>query len=133
MQNKNLLNIAGIIALVLGILSCLTIFGAIVGVPVIIGGNKLRKYSEMNDQQLMVEKDNILIWAIVLCLLCTISGVLALIFYFGIDNVNVNNNSNNTNGGIDKYAELERLNNLYLQKAINKEEFEREKARILGN
>jgi len=87
----------------------------------------------MNDQQLMVEKDNILIWAIVLCLLCTISGVLALIFYFGIDNVNVNNNSNNTNGGIDKYAELERLNNLYLQKAINKEEFEREKARILGN
>jgi len=61
MQNKNLLNIAGIIALVLGILSCLTIFGAIVGVPVIIGGNKLRKYSEMNDQQLMAEKDNILI------------------------------------------------------------------------
>jgi len=45
----------------------------------------------------------------------------------------VNNNSNNTNGGIDKYTELERLNNLYLQKAINKEEFEREKARILGN
>ena len=94
MQNKSLLNVAGVIAIVLGILCCLTIFGAIIGVPVIIGGNKLRKYSEMPDQQLVAEKDNILIWAIVLCLFCTISGVLALIFYFGMDNVNNPNQQN---------------------------------------
>ena len=40
-MNKNLLKIAGIISIVLGIICCLTIFGAIVGVPLIIGGNKI--------------------------------------------------------------------------------------------
>lgn len=129
MKDKNLLNVAGIIALVVGILSCFTIVGAVAGIPAIIGGNKLRKFSQMSDAEIINEKENLLIWSIVLCILCTISGVLGLVFYFGIDNTfDLNLGSSNS----AKYKDLEKLNNLYQSKAISKEEYEAEKARILG-
>lgn len=129
MKDKTLLNVAGIIALVLGVLSCFTIVGAIVGIPMIIGGNKFRKFSEMSDADIIKEKDSLLIWSIVLCLLCTISGALGLVYYFGIDNTfNINIGSKNAT----KYNDLEKLNNLYQNKVITKEEFEKEKARILN-
>ena len=129
MKDKTLLNVAGIIALVLGVLSCFTIIGAIVGIPVIIGGNKFRKLSQMSDEDIIKEKESLLIWSIVLCLLCTISGALGLVFYFGIDNTfDIKFSSKNS----VKYNDLEKLNSLYQNKVITKEEFEKEKARILS-
>jgi len=41
MCDKALLKAAGIIAIVLGIISCLTIIGLLWGIPMIIGGYKL--------------------------------------------------------------------------------------------
>lgn len=129
MKDKTLLNVAGIISLVLGILSCFTIVGALVGIPMIIGGNKLKKYSQMTDAEIYKEKDNLLVWSIVLCFLCTISGALGLVYYFSMDNsFNFNFGSKNST----KYSDLEKLNNLYQNKVITKEEFEKEKSRILN-
>ncbi len=129
MKDKTLLNVAGIISLVFGIISCFTIIGAIVGIPMIIGGNKFRKFSQMSDSDIAKEKDSLLIWSIVLCLLCTISGALGLVYYFGIDNTfNFNFSSKNST----KYSDLEKLNQLYQNKVITKEEFEKEKERILN-
>ncbi len=129
MKDKTLLNVAGIIALVVGIIACLTIVGAIVGVPMIIGGVKLREFSNLSEEEIIKHKDTLLVWSIVFLLLCTVSGVLALIYYIGLENPNIFSTSKTNN----KYDELERLNNLYKDKALTKEEFEKEKERILNN
>ena len=130
-MNKSLLNIAGIIAFIFGILACCTIVGCIVGIPLIIGGNKFREYALMSDEDITSNKDNILIWSIVFLFLCQVSGVLGLIFYVLSE---YKSNTNNTNEEVknnhDKYDELEKLNKLYKDKVLTKEEFEKEKKKI---
>lgn len=130
-MNKNLLKIAGIISIVLGIICCLTIFGAIVGVPLIIGGNKIKDMANLSDQELITQKDTILIWMVVFLVFNQISGILVLIFYIDMDGSlsNTLNGSNKTSN--DKYDELEKLKKLYDDKVLTKEEFETEKEKIL--
>lgn len=127
-MDKSLLNIAGILAFIVGILCCMTIVGAIVGVPLIIGGNKLREYSTMSDEEIKANKDNLLIWTIVMLFLCTISGIMSLIYYLNMENPNMFKSNNNSS----KYNDLEQINKLYKDKVITKEEFEKEKERILN-
>ena len=61
-MDKSLLKISGIIAIVVGILYCITIVGAIVGIPLIIGGNKIKSYADCTDEQVIDAKDSILVW-----------------------------------------------------------------------
>lgn len=146
-MDKSLLKISGIIAIVVGVLACLTLIGAIVGVPLIIGGAKIKEYSNYTDEQILVIKDKILIWAIVFLFFCQLSGILLLIFYIdsignyekglGINtntnNMNYNNNTNNMNATNNaKYEELEKVKKLYDEKILTKEEYEKEKSRILN-
>ena len=126
-MNKKLLDIAGLVAFILGIIECCTIFGAIVGIPCIIGGLKLREYAQMSDEDLRKNKDSVLIWGIVFVFICTVVGVLTIVFYvFYIDDNNIMGKKT------DKYDELEKLNQLYKEKAITKEEYEKEKEKILN-
>ena len=146
-MDKSLLKISGIIAIVVGVLACLTLVGAIVGVPLIIGGAKIKEYSDYTDEQIIVIKDKILIWAIVFLFFCQLSGILLLIFYIdsigkyekwlGINtntnDMNYNNNTNNMNATNNaKYEELEKVKKLYDEKILTKEEYEKEKSRILN-
>ena len=73
-MNRTLLKVAGVISFVIGILCCITIVGAIVGVPLIIGGSKFNDYSKMNDEEIEANKDSILIWTIVFLFINQISG-----------------------------------------------------------
>ena len=128
-MEKTLVKIAGIVAIVLGVIMCITIVGAIVGVPLIIGGCKFNDYSKMDDSEFASNKDSILIWSIVFMFLCTVSGILALLYYLNLDNPTLfKSHSSSTN----KYDDLERVNKLYKDKVITKEEYEREKKRILN-
>lgn len=139
-MDKSLLKISGIIAIVFGILACLTLVGAIVGVPLIIGGAKMKEYADYTDEQIIANKDKILIWTIVFLFFCQISGILLLIFYIdsigkyekGItgDNMNYQSNMNTNNNA--KYGELEKVKKLYDEKILTKEEYEKEKERILN-
>ena len=132
-MDKSLLKISGIIAIVFGVLACLTLVGAIVGVPLIIGGAKMKEYADYTDEQ-------IIIWTIVFLFFCQISGILLLIFYIdsigkyekGItgDNMNYQSNMNTNNNA--KYEELEKVKKLYDEKILTKEEYEKEKERILN-
>ena len=131
-MDKSLLNVAGLIAFILGIVCCLTIIGAIVGVPMIIGGNKLREMSNYSDQDLIAKKDTLLVWTIVLLFLCTISGILALIFYIQLENPNGLGFGNSNKNDSSKYNDLEQINKLYKDKVLSKEEYEKEKERILN-
>ena len=139
-MDKSLLKISGIIAIVFGVLACLTLVGAIVGVPLIIGGAKMKEYADYTDEQIISNKDKILIWTIVFLFFCQISGILLLIFYIdsigkyekGItgDNMNYQSNMNTNNNA--KYEELEKVKKLYDEKILTKEEYEKEKERILN-
>ncbi len=131
-MNKNLLKIAGIISLVLGIICCLTIVGAIVGVPLIIGGNKIKDMANLSDQELLQQKDTILIWMVVFLVFNQISGILVLIFYIDMDGSLSNTLNSSNKKSNDKYDELEKLKKLYDDKVLTKEEFETEKDKILN-
>lgn len=139
-MDKSLLKISGIIAIVFGILACLTLVGAIVGVPLIIGGAKMKEYADYTDEQIIANKDKILIWTIVFLFFCQISGILLLIFYIdsigkyekGITGYNMNYQSNMNTNNNTKYEELEKVKKLYDEKILTKEEYEKEKERILN-
>ncbi len=139
-MDKSLLKISGIIAIVFGVLACLTLVGAIVGVPLIIGGAKVKEYADYTDEQIIANKDKILIWTIVFLFFCQISGILLLIFYIdsigkyekGITGDNMNYQSNMNTNNNTKYEELEKVKKLYDEKILTKEEYEKEKERILN-
>jgi hypothetical protein len=139
-MDKSLLKISGIIAIVFGVLACLTLVGAIVGVPLIIGGAKMKEYADYTDEQIIANKDKILIWTIVFLFFCQISGILLLIFYIdsigkyekGITGYNMNYQSNMNTNNNAKYEELEKVKKLYDEKILTKEEYEKEKERILN-
>lgn len=130
-MNKTLLNIAGITSLIFGIICTITIIGAIVGIPMIIGGNKLRELSNMDDSEIYKNKDTLIIWMVVFLFINQISAVLVLIYYIMLESSMTSNNTKENT--IDKYDELEKLNNLYKEKVLTKEEFEKEKERILNS
>lgn len=143
-MDKTLLKVSGIVSIVVGVICCITIVGAIVGIPMIIGGLKFKDYSLLSDSELLMHKDAIIIWTIVFMFINQISGVLSLIFIL-INNLFNTNNSNqnytnmnytNTNNmnyqNNDKYEQLEKLKKLYDEKALNKEEYEKEKDKILN-
>ena len=139
-MDKSLLKISGIIAIVFGVLACLTLVGAIVGVPLIIGGAKMKEYADYTDEQIIANKDKILIWTIVFLFFCQISGILLLIFYIdsigkyekGITGDNMNYQRNMNTNSNAKYEELEKVKKLYDEKILTKEEYEKEKERILN-
>lgn len=132
-MDKSLLKVSGVISIVVGVIYCLSIVGAIIGIPLIIGGIKIKDYASYSDIQIYESKDTILIWTIVFLLFNQISGILLLIFY--IDNIGKtttnNNNTNTNNTNSDKYEELEKIKKLYDEKILTKEEYENEKSRIL--
>lgn len=130
-MNKSLLKISGIISIVLGIICCLTIFGAIIGVPLIIGGNKIKDMTNLSDQELLQQKDTILIWMVVFLVFNQISGILLLIFYIDMDG-SISSSFKGNNNNDNKYDELEKLKKLYDDKVLTKEEFETEKEKILN-
>ena len=134
-MDKSLLKISGIIAIAVGILYCITIVGAIVGIPLIIGGNKIKSYADCTDEQVIDAKDSILVWTIVFLLFNQLSGILLLIFYIDCIDKNRGKSTTNTTKNVntdDKYEELEKLKKLYDEKVLTKEEFENEKNRILN-
>ena len=126
-MDKTLLNVAGILSIVFGIIACITIIGVIVGVPMIIGGSKFREISKLEDAQIFAKKDTILVWSIVFLFLNVISGVLGLIFYISLEN-SISNNINKE----DSYDKLEKIKKLYDDKVLTKQEYEEEKAKILN-
>lgn len=133
-MDKSLLKISGIISIVIGIICCITIFGAIVGIPMIIGGAKFKDYSNLSDKELLMHKDTIIIWTIVFLFINQISGILGLIFVVTNNLFNTENNSNTNVNNLDneKYVILERLKKLYDDKVLTKEEYEKEKEKVLN-
>ena len=127
MNDKSLLKAAGIIGIVLGIVSCLFIVGLIWGIPMIIGGYKLYDYSNLDDEDILNHKTGILAWSIFFIFFSFIAGILGLIYYFGLVS-----NTTPSKPKSDYIDELERLKKLYDEKTLTKEEYETKKKEILA-
>lgn len=125
MTDKSLLKAAGIIGIVLGILSCFTIIGIIWGIPMIIGGYTFYNYSDMEESEIINNKSTILGWSIFFIIFSLISGILGLVYYFSLNKYEKQTQTSYLD-------ELERLKKLYDEKAITKAEYEKKKKEILG-
>ncbi|MCI9110582.1 MAG: hypothetical protein HFH47_02070 [Bacilli bacterium] len=126
MTDKALLKAAGIISIVIGIISCLTIVGLLWGIPMIIGGYKFNEYSVLDDNQVLNHKSSILGWSIFFIFFSFVSAILGFIYYFGLNNIETKEEN------MSYLDELERLKKLYDEKAITKTEYEKKKKEILG-
>ena len=127
-EDKTLLKIAGTISIVIGVFYCITIIGLIVGIPLIIGGDRLKDISQSNRPDSKQDTETILIWTIIFFFINQISFVFSLVYYLKSSDYKYYDSSKN-----DKYDRLEKLKKLYDSKVLTKEEYEREKDRILNN
>lgn len=125
MKDKILLKIAGILAMIVGGICCLTIIGIIIGIPLLIGGSRMIDFSKMEDDKLENYKTHLLVWGIIFLIFVPISGVLVLIYYVAV--------YFEFNGNKMSYLdEIEKLKKLYDNGAITKEEYEKKKSEILS-
>jgi hypothetical protein len=67
-QNRNSIFyfISFLLGLIIGIIYCITIFGAIIGIPLIIGSTKYYDWHKMTDEEVIIHRQPILVWGIIL-------------------------------------------------------------------
>lgn len=145
MKNKNyaFLLISGILGIITGILYCLTIFGAIVGIPLIIGASKYLAWAKVSNEELAVEKDNLMLWGVVFTVLMFPAGAIALIPPITMDKDKASTTVQADSGKEyqptqttdDKKSKLDRLSELSALKEqglIDERDFEIAKKKILS-
>ena len=132
-MDKIILKVAGIFALIIGIICCLTIIGSIVGIPLIIGGSKFMNYYNMTDEKLLSVKSSILGWSIFFLIIIFPVGIIGLIYYFSLTETfdNITDSFKNKKYDTKYLDELERLKELYDKEILTKEEYEAKKKQIL--
>lgn len=80
MNVKTYFTVMGILMLTIGILLCITLIGAIVGIPLIIGSASMRKAVDYNQKQLKENNTTLLVWGIIFGVFTLPVGVAAIIF-----------------------------------------------------
>ena len=87
MKNRNyiFLLVSAILGFVAGIGYCITIFGAIAGIPIITGAFKYLAWSKMTDEELAKTKDSLMLWGIIYTILMFPLGGIALVAPFNLE------------------------------------------------
>lgn len=131
-RNSTMFNIVAVISIVLGIICCLTIFGAVAGVPLIIGGTKYNKFGKLTDEACLAQKDSITVWAVVIAIFSFPIGLLALIPFFNLQGDLSNAAHNVTKSNMDKKEEqIKKLIEMRENGLITEEELAAAKMKIL--
>lgn len=143
MTNRNNINsllfkITRVITLIVGIIACITLFGAIIGIPLIIASVFYKNLVEMTDDEVAQEADKILIWGVVLAIIIFPLGLIPLIAAFNLNGQLFGGNQEfkktqtvETSSG-DKVEKIKKLYELKEQGIIDEEEFKMAKAKILS-
>ncbi len=98
MPNRNILKVSYIIGYIFGIFACLTIFGALIGIPGILISVYIQKFYNMKDNEIEKNKERLFYLSILFALVSPISGVLALVYYIQLERYNINTlNKKHTN------------------------------------
>jgi hypothetical protein len=88
MLDKSLLKVSYILGIAFGAIETITIVGALVGIPTIIIALQMKKYYEMSNEEINKKKDTFLLLSVILALISPLCGILALIFYIGLEREN---------------------------------------------
>jgi hypothetical protein len=88
MKNNTLLKVSYIVGLFVGILETISIMGALVGIPTIIISFYIRKISLMTNSEIEKNKEKLFYVSLIYAIISPISGVLALIYYIGLEREN---------------------------------------------
>lgn len=83
-KGSTLFKISGILAIIGGAICCavspFTFFLSLgLGIPLIIGGNKVMKMADMSDEEVEQNKSSLIAWSIFFLIADTVSGILSLI------------------------------------------------------
>lgn len=96
-MKRSLLKVAGIIAIVFGIGYCIcaffTIWGLILGAPLLIAGLYMTRAGDMTNKELQSHKTSFIIWSIILLLLNIPSGIIGLIGVFSESEKDIKNDA----------------------------------------
>lgn len=145
MRNKNstFYLISGIIGIIFGVILCITLFGIVLGIPLIIGATKYLSWSKMSDEQVLASRDAIVIWGIVYAIFLFPLGLVALVPVFNLEgqlqkaispSSNPTDASQNTTVANDMDAKMEKIKKLHDMKEkgiIDEEDFKLAKDKIL--
>ena len=80
--SRILLKMSGSASIVYGILWSITIIGLIVGIPLIIGGNKFIEASKKSDTDLGSAKNDLVLWSILMVFFAFPVGIISLFSLF---------------------------------------------------
>lgn len=124
-MEKTLLKIAGVIAIIIGALCCIGIITAIIGIPLIIGGVRMKDYANLSGEEFMEKRNSVLGWSIFFLFFTFISGVLGIIAYVYMEN---QSNEKPKSSFAEEIKDLDRLRKNGL---ISEAEYEAKKKKIL--
>ena len=99
---RSYLNIMYIVFLIIGILSVITIIGAIIGIPIIIGSNKFKELKDAPLNTIIQEKGDIFGWSIFFGIITLPIGAVIFIFAGMVNSfLEECTKNNNTQGNIN--------------------------------
>jgi len=135
-RNSSWFMASKIIGLVFGILFCITIIGAIAGVPLIIGALFFGKCQNMTNEDVLANRNTIMVWGIIFTIIMFPLGAIALVPMFNlegqIDNFAGNTQHPKTDDSYDeKIRKVEKLHKMKADGLITEGEFEAAKEEIL--
>ena len=84
-KNSTFFLIAGILGIVFGIIYILTLVGIIVAIPLFIGASKFFKWQKSSDEEVLADKDSVVVWAIVFSIFLFPLGLIALVPVFNME------------------------------------------------
>lgn len=82
-------NVVRLISLIFGILFCITIIGAVLGIPMLIASNKFKEALNMSDYELVKNRSSLLGWGIFLAVVFSPSVfglIILLVLTMMVDN-----------------------------------------------
>lgn len=136
MNNKNetVFSILGVLGMIAGILFCITIVGAIIGIPIIIGANRYSKWAKQSDEQVFEERSDVSLWGVVYAIFIFPIGLIALIPVFNLKG-QITNAIEGTKPEKDEMDEkIEKIKKLHEMKEkgiIDEEDFKTAKQKLL--
>ncbi|WP_054750594.1 DUF5362 family protein [Lacticaseibacillus thailandensis] len=132
---KTLSYVGAIWAIVVGALCTLTIIGAIVGVPMIIGGSLLLKFHNASDEAFVAQRGSMLAWGIFFLIFTIVGGVLELVAYVMAGSADTEEfrqaATQRRQQATSDFDDLERASEMKAKGILSADEYEAVKDRIL--
>lgn len=142
-KSSDWFKISGVLAMIFGIIACITIVGALIGVPLLFASINFFKFDKLNDQELYEQKSNVILWGVIFSIFCFPLGLISLIPLFSIDGAvknikdnvveKIENISNPKSKVDEKIEKIKELNELKEKGIIDEKDFQLAKEKLIND